>query len=176
MASSSKGRYKKVAPPKTLATASYFRSSEHKERHDHAVLGRSLVRERSFAFEPNEFSEITQQIEKRGWAKLCNPSTKAYIQLVQEFYANTFRTYIDTFQKLQTEVRKVQVTFTPKDVCEYLDIEYMYSKEWDFELMWKKKLWDPSRVLTDIDVPNTKWGIERYKNSSINPSQLKPVT
>lgn len=39
---------------------------------------------------------------KRNWVDLCSPATDSYINIVQEFYANTFRVKGDTFKKFKS--------------------------------------------------------------------------
>lgn len=107
---------------------------------------------------------------------MCAPHFVAYLKLVQEFYANTYKTKNDSLEKYYTEVRRVKVKFTIECIRGFLRVEYNSSTMRDFNAMWEANLWNPEEVLSDIIVLGTMWGLDRKKKPyKIKRFELLPI-
>ncbi|MED6165840.1 hypothetical protein PIB30_103476 [Stylosanthes scabra] len=65
-----------------------FRKAHNEQLFDSYARRRKVIPEVGFNLEEDEYPEIMEQIELRGWRRLAAPRTDISKLLVQEFYAN----------------------------------------------------------------------------------------
>ncbi|MED6190622.1 hypothetical protein PIB30_107590, partial [Stylosanthes scabra] len=92
MASSSdasrKRRGKVVVIDEDTFDAHRFKTSFHEHFFNSNVVSKPIMPDTRFNLEEDEYPQIRQQIELRGWKRLNKPKKKISQTIIREFYAN----------------------------------------------------------------------------------------
>ncbi|QHN82290.1 uncharacterized protein DS421_20g694540 [Arachis hypogaea] len=174
-------RGKKEGNSKPLWMHEKFCTKEHADHYLKIVCRRSVIPEVRFNLKEDEYPEIQEQIQNRGWEVLANPEIPVGRNMVQEFYANLWLTEKQrlegtAFYTFQTMVRGKIIYFHLDKVREVLKLPQLQDDRESFNRrMAKDKRLD--QVLEDICLPGTKW-ITNSKGvlNHLKRGDLKPIT
>ncbi|MED6214822.1 hypothetical protein PIB30_107120 [Stylosanthes scabra] len=181
MASSSdasrKRRGKAVVVDEDTFEAHRFKTPFHEHFFNSNVASKPIIPDTRFKLEEDQYPQIRQQIELRGWKRLNKPKKKISQTIIREFYANArIDPNNEVGPRFYTFVRGMLVNFSIDRIKTIMKFEGPLNSETSYRAWMVEGNQDLDAVTRDICVEGAVWSLGARNNPLyLNRSDLNPV-
>ncbi|MED6189647.1 hypothetical protein PIB30_098096, partial [Stylosanthes scabra] len=181
MASSSdasrKRRGKAVVIEEDTFDAHRFKTPFHEHFFNSNVASKPIIPDTRFNLEEDQYPQIRQQIELRGWKRLNKPKKRISQTIIREFYANA---HIDPNNEVgprfHTFVRGILVNFSMDRIKTIMMFEGPLNSETSYRARMVEGNQDLDAVTRDLCVEGAVWSLGTRNNPLyLKRSYLNPV-
>ncbi|MED6183751.1 hypothetical protein PIB30_040646 [Stylosanthes scabra] len=177
MASSSdasrKRRGNAVVVDEDTFDAHRFKTPFHEHFFNSNVASKSIIADTRFNLEEDQYPQIRQQIELRGWKRLNKPKKMISQIIIREFYANAgIDPNNEVGPRFHTFVRGMLVNFSMDRIKTIMKFEGPLNSETSYRARMVEGNQDLDAVTRDLCVEGTVWSL----GARNNPLYLNAVT
>ncbi|MED6202332.1 hypothetical protein PIB30_104270, partial [Stylosanthes scabra] len=169
MASSSdasrKRRGKAVVVDEDTFDAHRFKTPFHEHFFNSNVASKPIIPDTRFNLEEDQYPQIRQQIELRGWKRLNKPKKRISQIIVREFYANArIDPNNEVGPRFHTFVRGMLVNFSMDRIKTIMKFEGPLNSETSYRARIVEGNQDLDAVTRDICVEGAVWSLGARNN------------
>ncbi|MED6213343.1 hypothetical protein PIB30_092164 [Stylosanthes scabra] len=181
MASSSdasrKRRGKAVVVDEDTFDAHRFKTPFHEHFFNSNVASKPIILDTRFNLEEDQYPQIQQQIELRGWKRLNKPKKRISQTIIREFYANArIDPNNEVGPRFHTFVRGMLVNFSMDRIKTIMKFEEPLNSETSYRARMVEGNQDLDAVTRDLCVEGTVWSLGARNNLLyLKRSDLNPV-
>ncbi|MED6214623.1 hypothetical protein PIB30_104917 [Stylosanthes scabra] len=181
MASSSdasrKRRGKAVVIEEDTFDAHRFKTPFHEHYFNSNVASKPIIPDTRFNLEEDQYPQIRQQIELRGWKRLNKPKKRISQTIIREFYANAgIDLNNEVGPRFHTFVRGMLVNFNMDRIKTIMKFEGPLNSEISYRARMVEGNQDLHAVTRDICVEGAVWSLGARNNPLyLKRSDLNPV-
>ncbi|MED6177360.1 hypothetical protein PIB30_097445 [Stylosanthes scabra] len=181
MASSSdasrKRRGKAVVIEEDIFDAHRFKTPFHEHFFNSNVASKPIIPDTRFDLEEDQYPQIRQQIELRGWKRLNKPKKRISQTIIREFYANArIDPNNEVGPQFHTFVRGMLVNFSMDRIKTIMKFEGPLNSETSYRAQMDEGNQDLDAVTRDICVEGAVWSLGARNNPLyLKRSNLNPV-
>ncbi|MED6153756.1 hypothetical protein PIB30_105074 [Stylosanthes scabra] len=181
MASSSdasrKRRGKAVVVDEDTFDAHRFKTPFHEHFFNSNVASKPITPDMRFNLEEDQYPQIRQQIELRGWKRLNKPKKRISQTIIREFYANArIDPNNEVGPQFHTFVRGMLVNFSMDRIKTIMKFEGPLNSETSYRARMVEGNQDLDAVTRDICVEGAVWLLGARNNPLyLKRSDLNPV-
>ncbi|MED6164683.1 hypothetical protein PIB30_092510 [Stylosanthes scabra] len=169
MASSSdasrKRRRKAVVIEEDTFDAHRFKTPFHEHFFNSNVASKPIIPETRFNLEEDQYPQIRQQIELRGWKRLNKPKKRISQTIIREFYANArIDTNNEVCPRFHTFVRGMLVNFSMDRIKTIMKFKGPLNSETSYRARMVEGNQDLDAVTRDLCVEGAVWSLGARNN------------
>ncbi|MED6141019.1 hypothetical protein PIB30_099189 [Stylosanthes scabra] len=154
-----------------------FKSPFHEHFFNSNVASKPIIPDTRFNLEKDQYPQIRQQIELRGWKRLNKPKKRISQTIIREFYANArIDPNNEVGPRFHTFVRGMLVNFSMDRIKTIMKFEGPLNSETSYRARMVEGNQDLDAVTRDLCVEGAVWSLGARNNPLyLKRSDLNPV-